>query len=520
MPFVPWVDVWLRHFLYLGLLCLPLVASSQEYVLKRQAVTGLPPAWQAVLGLPFHHTPCPWQPQLLQAWQQRVLAYASNNGHPLAVVNPPVVEYTQRNGQVEVALAQHVHLGPQVRLASLQAADSSLQNPRLLQAVTGLRPGQLFSARSIERGQALLNSSPYFKSTGAPALRFDSNRVHVALPLAPRRANRFDALLGLLPPTTNQADWKITAFVDLQLANILGTGEQLALRYEELPDRSRLALVELRLPYLVASRLGFAFDLNLRKQDTTWQRVSLRPAAQFAAAPGLTLELFYERTSSSRLATTGQEAIVWPPPASLDGALDLSGLAVNYRKLDDPFNPSEGWLLQASVGLGTKDTRRSRGLDSLDFSRVLARQDAQEYRLAASHFLPVGRQGTLLLQFTGYWLQLTQAFENDLAFLGGAQLLRGFNDNQFLASQYAVATLEYRFRFGELAYIGAFVDAAYFEKRTLVSPAHDAPWGAGFTIQLASGSSLLKLSYGVGASRKQAFQPQRGRLHLGFSSIF
>ena len=67
----------------------------------------------------------------------------------------------------------------------------------------------------------------------------------------------------------------------------------------------------------------------------------------------------------------------------------------------------------------------------------------------------------LLLRLRGEGLLNPRLFINDLFRLGGLNSLRGFNENQFYTSAYAVATAEFRQFIGADSYVFLFADQAY-----------------------------------------------------------
>ena len=79
---------------------------------------------------------------------------------------------------------------------------------------------------------------------------------------------------------------------------------------------------------------------------------------------------------------------------------------------------------------------------------------AYQFRVVASgaHFIPLGKQSTIKLGIQGGWYQSPRTYRNELFLIGGYKLLRGFNEESQYVSQYAIGTVEYRYRLGLNSY--------------------------------------------------------------------
>jgi outer membrane protein assembly factor BamA len=204
----------------------------------------------------------------------------------------------------------------------------------------------------------------------------------------------------------------------------------------------------------------------------------------------------------------------------MDGEYRGYGIGLGFDNLDYRPNPQRGLAITADFALGEKTIRRSLGLDSLDFGRLQARQTQAEARLDVAGYLPIAARQVLALRARAFWLDLRQPFDSDLAFLGGSQLLRGFNENQFLASAYGVGTAEYRLLLDQDSHIGVFVDYAAVQYRSVVREELFFPFGLGVMLALQTRAGQVGITYGVGSAPGQPFQPQRGRIHIGYTNRF
>jgi hemolysin activation/secretion protein len=110
--------------------------------------------------------------------------------------------------------------------------------------------------------------------------------------------------------------------------------------------------------------------------------------------------------------------------------------------------------------------------------------------------------------------------QSDLFRLGGLLSIRGFNQNFFFASAYALSTLEYRYFWQEDAYFSFFYDQAFLETKTFASKTKDTPLGIGTGVSFQTKGGIFNLSYALGYSQSQNLSISKSKIHFGFISRF
>src|SRR5205823_11828777 len=86
-------------------------------------------------------------------------------------------------------------------------------------------------------------------------------------------------------------------------------------------------------------------------------------------------------------------------------------------------------------------------------------------KLEATHFFPVAKKSTLKTVINAGIFNSQNIFRNELFRIGGYKLLRGFDEESIYATQYAVATCEYRYLLGLNSYLFTFIDAGWVKNK-------------------------------------------------------
>lgn len=117
-----------------------------------------------------------------------------------------------------------------------------------------------------------------------------------------------------------------------------------------------------------------------------------------------------------------------------------------------------------------------------------------------------------------YYLFQKRIFQNDQIPLGGSRNIRGFNENQFFSDRYTYFTAEYRLLLSQNSYLFGFSDAGWLRDNASRNTYQPIGFGLGLTYDTPAG--IVSFTYAVGKVGDIAFQPTRGKIHVGFVSQF
>src|ERR1700743_3044703 len=97
--------------------------------------------------------------------------------------------------------------------------------------------------------------------------------------------------------------------------------------------------------------------------------------------------------------------------------------------------------------------------------------------------------------------------------IGGDRLLRGFDEQSLLASQYAVGTLEYRYLVGLNSYLFTFVDAGWAKNDVPGYNLNNTFIGSGLVIDLETEAGVFNISYALGKRDETNFNFHDAKIH-------
>ncbi len=459
----------------------------------------------------------------VQSMQQRLLQYYEQQGFAFAKVRLQ----TAFADACHVDAAWQVEPGPLMRMGNLSVEGRLKISPYFLRQYLGIRPGQPFRQMQVLRIPQRLRELPFAEVKADPLLTFlPDSSTDLTLFLEPRKAGRFDFLIGVLPNSTQVGRMLITGTLLADFYNQLGKGERLMLSFERLRPETQQIQLQANYPYIL--QLPFSLDgrFHLYKRDTTFLNLEYHLGAAYQAE-NATLWKAFAQQRSSRLLSLNERLLLQTQklPTDQDVNFTAFGVELGSQHLDYRLNPRRGWSGMLRAAAGTRLIRPNSRITALGLAELydsLVLRSAQ-YRLEfqGQYFVPLFRVATWRLATQGGYLISVQApFRNEQYRIGGNRLLRGFDEEFFFASEYTVSTAEFRLLIGPNAYLYTFLDAGLLRDRQSQANERFGAYGFGTGITMETRAGLLGLSVALGAYRNVPLDWSAPKVHIGYVGLF
>ena len=466
----------------------------------------------------------------LKEIQEKLLVAAENNGYPFAITQLQAIKIDKNKVQAKLFLKK----GKVIRLAPLKTEGEGQLTTNYLENYLGLKAGDLYQKDKILASSQKLQELPFIKETRSPVVRFKDTEATVNLFIDPKKANRFDFLIGVLPNNQESGKVLITADIDAEFQNQFGKGERIHFEFEQLRPETQRIILETSYPYLLNTPLGIDFEFGLYKRDSTYRDLIWNFGLQYLFEGGNYVKAFSKNTSSALL-TIDERAIIRNRqlPQNLDIRNSAFGIAYQLEKLDYRFNPRSGWLLQIEGSAGFKTIKENNKITDLivendptfNFANLYDDLDLTtfQYQLIGrvDKYFPIQKRSTLKTSIQGATIiSENPIFRNEQFRLGGNQLLRGFDEESIFATSYILGTLEYRYLIGQNSYFFVFGDMGYVNNKTNETNFSNRPIGVGAGMTFETKAGIFGISYALGKLADAAFEFRTAKVHFGFVSLF
>ncbi|MEO0468206.1 MAG: BamA/TamA family outer membrane protein [Bacteroidota bacterium] len=444
-------------------------------------------------------------------------------GYPFAAFDDLQLSYTAKGADsILTDISYRFSAGPVITIDSIRIQGNPREQDRFIHDLTRLYPGDVYQQRLIDDIPRLLNNSIYYRNVPAPKVVFTAyNTAHLNIKLEKAQTSKFDVLLGILPPasaTQSDQSVQITGTVDVLLVSPFRQGEILQFKFDKLTSTSQQTQLRLQLPYLLRTPLRLEGDFNLLKQEEDFLNLNVQLGGRYAFSPTLSATFAYQLRNSRLL---GEAVADTTSLDQIDGNRQSGSVGFLFDNLDYRLNPSKGVFAQVNLGLGQRTIRENPQLllrNPEIYEDVIRNQPTREIQLDLQWFKSLWPRHVLHLRNRTYYLGMNQYFRNDQLQVGGAKSLRGFNENAFFTDFFSQFTAEYRLQLERNSFLFFFGDYAYLQNR--VSNQILRPTGLGLGMNYGTKAGIISISYAVGRTAELAFNPGRGRIHVGLVNQF
>lgn len=464
----------------------------------------------------------------IQEWQEKILNYLEENGHPFASVSLDSIQL--KNDEVDAVLK--ITRGPKYKIDSIRVYGNVKIKNTVLQKHLEIENGSIYNKKKLNNVSEKLSELLYVEEEKKSDLSLLGTGSVLNLYLKPVKNSQFNILVGLLPNTdrTSKRNFQVTGEANILLRNSLGAGETFGLNWQQLQRQSPRLNILFRQPYVFGSPFGLNFNFDMFRKDSIFLTLNATVGASLKTTSTQTSGIFLERRQTIVNGINTADVLFnkrLPQEADVS-SLNL-GVQYEFNNTDYRFNPRKGNELIITTSAGTKKIRKNNQILELkdlndpgyDFESLYDTIKLKSYQFRinaiAARFFPIGNNGTIKTGINAALYQSQNFYRNELFQIGGYRILRGFDEESQYVQQFAVGTLEYRYLIAQNSNFFVFTDAGWgkhsrIEKHTYIGT------GAGISFETKAG--IFNLVWAVGKRNDSDLNLRNSKIHLGFVNYF
>lgn len=362
-----------------------------------------------------------------------------------------------------------------------------------------IKPSNTFNIDAIKKKVNTLNNLRFANQIKPPEVLFTKDSTQLYLYIEKANSNTFDGFIGFsTDEETNKLDFN--GYLNLELVNNFNYGESLKLLYKSNENEQRNFEGKLNLPYLLGSPIGTELELNIFRQDSSFNTINQKA------------KLFYLLNSKSKL-FAGIESITSSNLLDDTNVLAIDNYKSNFYNLRFDFENRKNYntLFQVNTTLSIETGFGYRKTGNV-------KENQTKFTLNAHHIFNLNKKNSIFLRINGALLTSKDYFDNELFRFGGINSIRGFQENSLLATQFGVLNTEYRYRLSNSIYAHTIIDFANLNNKVNNSKENLYSFGLGFGILTKAG--LLRFNYANGKTENQQFKFSNSKIHLSLTSVF
>ncbi len=447
----------------------------------------------------------------------RIQLLYSEHGHPKVEIESTISNLSAGTGSINFAL--RIREGAKVRINEIKVSGLQKTKTDVVLREIPVKANDYFDQRKIEQSYHRLRNLGYFYHIQPNLLEAGATEdtINFHAKVTEARTGRLIGVLGYAPPVEGSDSVpQLTGVVEVRETNFMGTGRDVNFYW-----KSGL-LKALRLGYKEPWVLGKPITLGVTYSQLR-QRNPITDAESEERAASISGNTKFGRFYESEV-TLGYKRIRFGGTIS----------PLPDTTLPDTLSPTINTTLDntpAPIEQGTKYSVTLRlTRDSRDYflNPRYGRRDSVAVELSRSDF-----------KLRKVWLDLQQYFQTwenqiiaielhgaaawginipptELFYLGGANTLRGYDEDWFSGPRRAHANIEYRFLMGRNSQIFTFVDLGAVTFIDRPSVFDKLRVGYGFGARLESKGGIIQLDYGLAAGDSAL----RGKIHVKLGAAF
>ena len=338
-----------------------------------------------------------------------------------------------------------------------------------------------------------------------PEILFTKDTTTVYVYLETKNSNTFDGFLGF----SNNENKKITltGYLDVTLENSIGNGEQISIYWKSDGNNQKTFKASLELPYLFKSPIGFKGEINIFRQDSTFQNTNTAIDLSYYVNYSSRFYLGYLATQSS----------------DIQNSVDVSISDFNNSFLRTTFEFTKLDNDHTLFPIKTKFHGRF-GIGKRKINNSL--QDTENTQIAininAIHNFYLNKSNSIYISTQNNYLKSNRYIFNELFRFGGFNSVRGFAENSLQGFLSSTIQTEYRYLIAPSLYVHSIVDYCVFQNKTEFENTRTTEklLGLGLGIGIQTKNGLLKLAIANGRAKKQEFTLLNAIVHISYQLKF
>jgi outer membrane protein assembly factor BamA len=464
----------------------------------------------------------------LQELQQKILSYYETNGYPFAAVKLADIRFDGDKINARITADK----GPYYVIDSIRIYGKVKIKNIFMQRYLDIENGSAYNKNKLQDIGRRILQLPYLQEQQHWDLNMLGSGSVLNLYLQQKRSSQVNFLVGFLPSSTPAGKLQVTADVNLDLKNSLGSGETILLNWQQLQKQSPRLNLGYQHPFIFR-KFGLDFGFDLLKRDSSFLQINGQLGLLYVISANRSAKIFFQNQRTYLLSggyDTNQVKLTRRLPSNIDVNANSLGLSYEWANTNYLFNPRKGNEIKVITSAGLKRISKNSEIANLkdpafNFNTLYDSLKLKTYQvrmlLQAAHYFPAGKRSTLKTALTTGLFQSEDIFRNELFRIGGYKILRGFDEESIYASRYAIFTAEYRYLTGLNSFLFLFTDAAVTKTKYQSADLSNNFLSTGLGLSVETGFGILNVSYAIGKRNDVKFDLRgASKIHFGYINYF
>ena len=231
-----------------------------------------------------------------QAWQNKLMSYLEENGHPFAKI---YLDSVQINNQ-DVSAQLKIERGPLYKIDSIRVYGNATIKKEFLQRYLDIFNGSVYNSKKIKDISQRLKELTYVQEDQPATVSMLGTGSILNLYLKEKKSSQVNVLVGLLPNADVASGKKflVTGEANVLLRNSLGSGETIGLNWQQLQVKSPRFNLLYNHPFVFQSPFGLNMQFDMFRKDSSFLNINMQVGTSYFVEASQTATIFLQRRLS------------------------------------------------------------------------------------------------------------------------------------------------------------------------------------------------------------------------------
>ena len=357
-----------------------------------------------------------------------------------------------------------------------------------------LETNTIFNQPKLQELSKASKSLNFITEIKSPEVLFTQDSTFVYMYLNKKQNNSFDGLVNFA--SKENGDILFNGNIDLKLNNILNKGEKFEVFWNSIGAEKQEFKLKTEIPFILKSKFSPQIAFSIYKQDSTFLNTKFDSKLYYNVNNKLKLALTYSSESSETLNNNTINNIKSFRNSFL-------GFQLKYKLPKNDIFYSDKFSLEINPTFG------KRKINQNSYNQI-------KIKASASYIYDLNIRNSVYIRSQLGHLTSPNFIDNELFRIGGAQSIRGFNEQSILAKSYILVNIEYRFLVSNTSFLYTITDIGNF--KTNFNTDNLTGIGLGYLFNI--NKSQIKLSAAIGKNSTQSFGFKQNKIIINWLSYF
>ena len=332
----------------------------------------------------------------------------------------------------------------------------------------------VFSKKKLNQVSALSNKLDFIKEKKAPEVLFKKDSTHLYLFLDKIGTSSFDGLVNF-SSKENGKGLLVNGNLDLKLNNTFNTGEKFEIIWNKVSDEKTDFKINSYVPYILNSKFSTTLEFYLYRQDSTFINTNFELKTDYSINQKSHASILYSSEKSNYLLNISNNDL-----ASYSNYFIGLGYELKKSSTSNLYKYKNGLNLNLTIGKRKTDTESINQL---------------KFHFSAFANVQINNRGYLNIKNESGLLTSKNYLLNELFRIGGANSIRGYNEQSIFTNGYSYSNIEFRYSLDTSSYLYSITDLGGYKENTTNKIKKLLCIGAGYQFRI--NNNLVNLGYEI-----------------------